>query len=227
MNSTHEKPAKIINKCVRIQADDIFLLGDLQVPEESQNLVLFACGGRTRNNPRNLHAARMLREKGMATLLCDLMTEDEEAEDEVSGKFRQDAALLARRLMGVTRWLKSQADTKKLELGYFGACAGGAAALIAAAKMKNKIRAVVSRGGRLDLAARHLPHVACPTLLIVGEDDTVGLELNREALPRLNCEKDLKIVPGATHLFGEPGAFETMGHLCADWFHSHFTKVHA
>lgn len=211
-----------ISKCVRISADEVYLLGDLQLPEESQAVVLFALDrGRSQNNPRNRHVARMMREKGLGTLLCDLLTEDEEAEDEVTGKYRYDAFFLARRLGAVTQWVTSQADTKGLRIGYYGACAGGAAALIAAARLRHKVGAIVSRGGRLDLAIRSVPRVTCPTLLIVGESDTVGIELNREALPHLGGEKELRVVPGASHLFGEPGKLESMALLSADWFRRH------
>jgi len=211
-----------ISKCVRISADEVFLLGDLQLPEESRAVVLFAhdCG-RSQNNPRNRHVARMMREQGLGTLLCDLLTEDEEAEDEVTEKYRHDAVFLSKRLHAVTQWVTSEPDTKDLRIGYYGACAGGAAVLIAAARMRHKVGAVVSRGGRLDLAAKSVSRVTCPTLLIVGENDTVGIELNREALPHLGCEKELRVVPGASHLFGEPGKLETMARLSADWLRRH------
>ena len=219
MNSTQPKP---VDKCVRVHADRVFLLGDLQIPAESHALIIFAYGsGRSRNNPRNLHIARVIREKGLATLLCDLMTEEEEIEDEATEKYRHDAAFLAKRLIAVTKWAMSETDTKGLRIGYFGGGAGGAAALIAAATLQHKIEAVVSRGGRMDLASKSLPRVKCPTLLIVGEDDTVGTELNREALPRLTCRKELKVVPGASHLFGEPGKLEAMSRLSAEWFSRH------
>lgn len=211
-----------ISKCVRICADEVFLLGDLQLPEESRAVVLFAhdCG-RSQNNPRNRHVARMMREQGLGTLLCDLLTEDEEAEDEVTEKYRHDAVFLAKRLHAVTQWVTSEPDTKDLRIGYYGACAGGAAVLIAAARMRHKVGAVVSRGGRLDLAVKSVSRVTCPTLLIVGENDTVGIELNREALPHMGCEKELRVVPGASHLFGEPGKLETMARLSADWLCRH------
>ena len=222
MNSIHNRPLNGINKCVRIQADDVFLLADLQVPEESQAIILFAfVGGRTRNNPRSQHTARVLRNRGIGTLLCDLMTEDEEAEDEATEKYRHDANLLAKRLVAVTKWAHHEPDTRELRIGYFGACAGGAAALIAAAKLHDKVGAVVSRGGRMDLATKSLHQVKCPTLLVVGENDTLGIELNREAMQLLRCEKQLKVVAGASHLFGEPGKLEEMSELSGEWFKTH------
>ncbi len=218
----HPGPVKGINKCIRIPAGDVFLLGDLQIPEEAIGLVLFAHGSaRSRNNPRNRHTARSLRSCGVGTLMCDLLTEEEEIEDEATEKYRHDANLLAKRLMEVTRWVAAEPDIKDFPMGYFGACAGGAAALIAAAKAKSKVAAVVARGGRMDLAVKVLPRVKCPTLLIVGGNDTVGLELNREALPRLTCPKQMVEVKGASHLFGEPGKLEEMAELSAGWFHKH------
>jgi dienelactone hydrolase len=211
-----------ISKCVRISADDVFLLGDLQLPEESSAVIVFAhdCG-RSQNNPRNRHVARLIREKGLGTLMCDLLTEDEEAEDEVNETYRHNADFLAKRLSAVTQWVIDAPDTQNLRIGYFGICAGGAAVLIAAAELADKVGAVVSRGGRLDLATQSVPHVTCPTLLIVGEHDTVGIELNREALPNLDCKKELHVVAGASHLFGEPGKLETMAQLSAEWFNRH------
>lgn len=224
MNSIQNRPVRAINQCVRIHAEDAFLLGDLQIPERATSLVIFSCcSGRSRNNPRNLHAARLIREKGIGTFICDLLNEEEELEDEATEAYRHDAEFLARRLMAVTKWVASAPDTRDLHLGYLGACAGGAAALIAAARMHEKIGAIVTRGARTDLASKALPRVKCPTLLVVGEDDTVGLELNREALPHLECLKELKVVPGASHLFGEPHKLEEMAMLGADWFLCHLT----
>jgi len=215
-----------ISKCVRISADAVFLMGDLQLPEESCSVVLFAYNcGRSQNNPRNRHVARTLRENGIGTLLCDLLTEEEETEDEVSEKYRHDAAFLARRLDAVTKWVTSQPDTKSLRIGYFGACSGGAAVMLSAAKLGRKMGAIVTRGARLDLAAKVLPRVTCPTLLIVGGNDTVGIELNREALPHLGGKKELHVVEGASHLFAEPGTLETMANLSADWFCRHLADV--
>jgi len=211
-----------ISKCVRISADGVFLLGDLQLPEESGAVVLFAYNcGRSQNNPRNRHVARTLRENGIGTMLCDLLTEEEEAEDEVSEKYRHDAAFLTRRLDAVTKWVTKEPDTKSLRIGYFGACSGGAAVMLSAARLGHKVGAIVTRGARLDLAAKALPRVTCPTLLIVGENDTVGIELNREALPHFGGTKELHVVDGASHLFAEPGTLEAMAHLSAEWFCRH------
>jgi len=215
-----------ISKCVRICADDVFLMGDLQLPEESSAVVLFAYNcGRSQNNPRNRHVARTLRENGIGTLLCDLLTEEEETEDEVSERFRHDAVFLARRLDAVTQWASREPDTKSLRLGYFGACSGGAAVMLSAAKLGRKVGAIVTRGARLDLAAKALSRVTCPTLLIVGGNDTVGMELNREAIPHLGGKKELHVVEGATHLFAEPGTLEIMANLSADWFCRHLADV--
>jgi putative phosphoribosyl transferase len=219
MKTTYTPPEQEISKCVRIPADNVHLLGDLQVPEMATSLVIFAFDyGRCANHPRPRHIARVLRDHGLGTLLCDLLTEDEEAEDEVTEKYRHDADFLSRRLIAVTKWATSNPDTKKLRLTYFGASAGGAAALIAAAKLPKKVCAVVTRGCRADLAKKSLPHVLCPTLLIVGEDDTVDVELNREGLALLGGRKELQVIPGASHLFGEPGKLEIMSQMSAEWF---------
>lgn len=221
MNSTHYEPIRAINKCVWIHAEGVNLLGDLQIPAESTAIVIFAYGGgRCRNNPRSLHTARVIRENGIGTLLCDLLTEEEEADDQATEHFRHDAELLAKRLIAVTKWAASEPDTKDLRIAYYGACAGGAAAMIAAAGMRGSVSAVVSRSGRMDLATPYLSHVTCPTLLIVGENDTVGIELNREALPLLSGQKQMEVIPGASNLFGEPGKLEEMAHLSGDWFRS-------
>jgi dienelactone hydrolase len=217
---------KGINKCVRIRVGDLYLLGDLQIPEEAVALVIFAYGsGRSRNNPRNRHTAQIFRMHGIGTLICELLSEDEEIEDEATEKFRHDAGLLAKRLVEVTRWAASQSEIKQLPVGYFGVCAGGAAAVIAAGRASSKVGAVVSRGGRMDLAVKSLSHVKCPILLIVGEKDTVGMELNREARARLGCPKQLVEVAGASHLFGEPGKLEEMAELSAEWFRKHLGEL--
>lgn len=225
MKTIDQHQLEPINQYVRVPSDDVFLMADLQVPEESNTLVIFAYDcGRSRNHPRALHVARVMRSRGLGTLLCDLLTEEEEAEDEVAHIHNHDAALLAKRLIAVTKWAVKNPGTKHLRMTYFGVSAGGGAALIAAAKMHKNVSAVVSRGGRLDLAAKSLPHVICPTLLIVGADDTVGLELNREALVNLAGRKEIKVIPGASHLFGEPGKLEVMAQLSADWIHDHHAE---
>lgn len=214
-----------IHKCVRVPAGGVFLLGEMHIPEECGSLVIFAFGGgRSRNNPRARHTAQVMRLHGIGTLLCELLTEEEEIEDEATEKYRHDADLLAGRLLELTQWASKEPDTRNLKLGYFGACAGGAAALIAAVRMDGKARAVVSRGGRMDLATHWLPQVTCPTLLIVGENDPLGLERNRSALGRLCCEKQLVTVPGASCLFGEPGKLDEMAELSARWFHEHLLR---
>jgi dienelactone hydrolase len=222
MNLTPPQTVEQISKYVSIPADEVTLLADLQVPEDAHGLILFVYGfGRCRNHPRTRLVARVMRESGLGTLLCDLLTEEEDAEDEVSGIYRRDASFLAKRLLAVTRWAVAYPDTKDIPIGYFGASTGGGAAMIAAVKMHAKVAAVVSRGGRLDLAVKALPHVKCPVLLIVGEYDTVGVELSRQALPRLTGEKELRLVPGASQLFGEPGKLEIMAELSAAWFRCH------
>jgi dienelactone hydrolase len=192
------------------------LPGDLSLPEATQGLVVFAHGsGSSRLSPRNVEVARVLQEAGLATLLFDLLT-DAEA---LSRASVFDIPLLAHRLGLATRWLRDQPETEALPLGYFGASTGAAAALMAAADTLHDIRAVVSRGGRPDLAEPRLQLVHAPTLLIVGGADEVVLELNRAALADLVwCEHELAVVPGATHLFEEPGALEQVAKLATDWF---------
>lgn len=211
-----------VNKYVRVPADNEFLLADLQVPYNSTSLVILAFDfGGSRNHPRARHIARVIRSYGLATLLCDLVTEDEEVEDEVTKRYSNNVSHLSKRLIAVTKWAMTHPDTKRLRMSYFGASTGGGAALIAAAKLGNRISAVVSRGGRLDLAASSLSHVACPALLIAGENDISGVKFAREAMERLRCEKELQIVPGASHLFGEPGKLESMAQLSATWLRRH------
>ncbi|OGO31055.1 MAG: hydrolase [Chloroflexi bacterium RBG_16_56_11] len=204
---------------VRIKSGDVFLHGNLLMPERAVALVAFAHGsGSSRHSPRNQYVARVLRDAGLATLLFDLLTLDEEAEDLITGKHRFDISLLARRLTGATDWLMSFEASRHLRLGYFGASTGAAAALVAAAERPDVIGAVVSRGGRPDLAGPVLDRVKAPTLLIVGGEDHVVIDMNRRALAQLGVEKQLVIVPGATHLFEEPGALEQAAGLARDWF---------
>jgi len=226
MNHIQEKPVREINQYVRIPAGDVHLLADLHVPEESHSLVILASDGRCRNNPRSRHAARIFRENGIGTLVCDLLTDDEACEDEVHEEHQHDAALLAERLVSVTHWLTSNPDTEDLSIAYFGSCAGGAAAMIAAARLGDIVSAVITRGGRLDLATEALPQVACPALLLVGEDDPVGMELNLAAIPHLNCRKELKTIPGASHLFGEPGKLDEVVGMSAEWLRKHLASCH-
>jgi dienelactone hydrolase len=225
MNAILQLPTGELNQGVRIAADGVYLMGDLQVPEEAPALVLFAHNGRCRNHPRNRHIARVIRDAGLGTLLCDLLTEEEMGEDDETAKYRDDAALLAKRLIAVTQWVTEEPVAKDLPIGYFGASAGGAAALIAAANMGPKVGAVVARGGCLDLATQVMPKVLCPTLLIVGENDSDGIELTRKALPHLKGKKELQVVPGASHLFDEPGTMASMADLSADWLHRHLRNL--
>jgi putative phosphoribosyl transferase len=209
---------------VRLNADGVILHGNLLVPERARGLVAFAHGsGSSRHSPRNRYVASALRDAGLATLLFDLLTLDEEAEDLISGRQRFDIGLLARRLVGVTDWLQTNQPTRRLKLGYFGASTGAAAALVAAAERAEEVGAVVSRGGRPDLAAPVLDRVKAPTLLIVGGNDYPVIDMNRQALARLRTEKKLVIVPGATHLFEEPGTLEQVAKLAGDWFVKHLT----
>ncbi len=225
MNANIHQLAGELNQGVRIAADDVFLLGDLQVPEEAPALVLFAHNGRCRNHPRNRHVAQVIREMGLGTLLCDLLTEDEMGEDDETAKYRDDATMLARRLIAVTHWVRQEPVAKELPIGYFGASAGGAAALIAAAKMGQQVSAVVARGGCLDLATKSASQVKCPTLLIVGENDSAGLELTHQVLPHLKGTKELQVVPGASRLFDEPGTLAQMANLSAVWLQRHLGNL--
>ena len=204
---------------VRIEADGAYLHGNLIIPEAATGLVVFAHGsGSSRHSSRNRYVARVLHDAGLATLLFDLLTLDEEAEDLISGRRRFDIALLARRLIGATDWLQADEKVRRLKLGYFGASTGAAAALAAAAAKPEIVGAVVSRGGRPDLALPFLDRVKAPTLLIVGGRDSPVIQMNQEALAKLRTEKKLVIVPGATHLFEEPGTLEKVAALARDWF---------
>ena len=207
---------------VQITTDGASLHGNLLIPGPAKGLVAFAHGsGSSRHSPRNQYVARVLRDAGLATLLFDLLTLDEEAEDLITRKQRFDIGLLARRLVGATDWLQSNERTCLLKLGYFGASTGAAAALVAAAEKANVVGAVVSRGGRPDLAGPVLDRVKAPTLLIVGGNDFPVIDMNREALAGLRVEKELVIIPGATHLFEEPGTLEQVAGLASDWFVKH------
>jgi dienelactone hydrolase len=208
---------------VSVPADGVSLAGDLIIPAAARGLVLFAHGtGSSRHSPRNRFVAAELRKAGLATLLIDLLTEAEERVDERSaGSLRFDVGLLARRLRAASSWLLASPATADLPLGYFGASTGAAAALVAAAGPSGPVGAIVSRGGRPDLAGPALGSVRAPTLLIVGGSDDVVIPLNQRALEALQCEKRLEIVPGATHLFEETGALERVAELAAGWFREH------
>lgn len=203
-----------------ISIEDVLLQGTLSLPKEAKGLVLFAHGsGSSRFSPRNRFVAQTLHDKGIATLLLDLLTEEEEAIDAQTGHLRFNILLLAARLISVTEWLSQQEEAMGLGIGYFGASTGAAAALVAAAADEaGRVKAVVSRGGRPDLSGQALQKVTAPTLLIVGGDDTEVLEMNRKAYALLSCKKRLEIVPGATHLFEEPGTLEEVARLAGLWF---------
>jgi len=203
---------------VAIDADDVTLEGSLAIPDGSCGIVLFAHGsGSSRTSPRNAFVADVLNRAGISTLLFDLLTEEEDA----VRRSRFDITLLTRRLAAATRWTCDDARTKGMAIGYFGASTGAAAALRTAADLGPLIRAIVSRGGRPDLAEDGLERVLSPTLLIVGGDDPEVIELNRVAYDRLTCVKEMSIVPDATHLFEEPGTLEEVARLAADWFGRH------
>jgi pimeloyl-ACP methyl ester carboxylesterase len=190
-------------------------------------VVLFAHGsGSSRHSPRNQYIARVLHKSGLGTLLIDLLTADEESIDQYTRHLRFDIELLALRLIGTTDWLRQHPLTHELAIGYFGASTGAGAALLAAADRPDVVRAVVSRGGRPDLAGPALMRVHAPTLLIVGGADAPVIDLNERAMDLLECEKELRIVPGATHLFEEPGALEEVAQLAADWFARHLAPAH-
>ena len=207
------------DQAVNIRSGTVKLEGELKVPHGATGVVLFAHGsGSSRRSLRNQFVARVIREAGVGTLLFDLLTKDEEAIDAFTGELRFNIEFLARRLVDATNWIRSQPTTQHLRIGYFGASTGAAAALIGAVELSNIVAAVVSRGGRPDLARNALAKVKAPTLLIVGGDDDVVIELNENALAKLKCEKELKIVPGATHLFEEPGTLEQVAQLASEWF---------
>jgi putative phosphoribosyl transferase len=207
-------------RLVLVAAGRVTLEGNLNLPEGARGIVLFAHGsGSSRFSPRNRYVAQMLRQARLGTLLVDLLTSEEEAID-----LRFDIGLLAERLMGVADWLLEHPARQQLAIGYFGASTGAAAALVATAGRSEVVGAIVSRGGRPDLAGPLLPDVRAPTLLIVGGNDVQVIELSRAALAQLRCEKQLVIVLGATHLFGEPGALDEVARLARDWFERHLAR---
>jgi putative phosphoribosyl transferase len=207
---------------VHIPAGRATLDGNLTIVDGATALVLFAHGsGSSRHSPRNQFVARTLNKAGLATLLFDLLTPDEELIDVRTAELRFNIGLLAERLVHATRWARQEQQTCHLRIGYFGSSTGGGAALVAAAALPQDVGAVVSRGGRPDLAGEALPKVQAPTLLIVGGNDDIVIELNEQARDQMRCEVKLKIVPGATHLFEEPGALEKVAKLASDWFLLH------
>jgi len=207
---------------ISVGAGRVTLSGTLGLPRDTRMIVVFAHGsGSSRHSPRNRYVARTLQRQGIGTLLFDLLTTDEEAIDEATAELRFNIPFLANRLCAVTLWLIHQPDVRHLKLGYFGASTGAAAALVAAAQLSDAIGAVVSRGGRPDLAGDALTLVKCPTLLIVGGNDRPVIQMNQDALSWLKCEKRLILVPGATHLFEEPDALEQVARLATQWFKTH------
>ena len=215
---THARTTRPVAVTVGGQA----IAGDLAVPERAAGLVVFAHGsGSSRFSPRNRYVADVLDARGLATLLIDLLTEAEERVDDRTGRLRFDIDLLANRLLSIEQWRASIPELRALPMGLFGASTGGGAALVAAATRPSAFRAIVSRGGRPDLAGPALVQVAAPTLLIVGGADGPVIEMNREAMRKMHCEVKLEIVPGATHLFEEPGALERVAQLAAGWFETH------
>jgi putative phosphoribosyl transferase len=204
---------------VHVIAGAVSLEGNLSIPDSAQGIILFAHGsGSSRHSPRNRYVAQALQQAGFATLLFDLLTPKEETVDLQTRHLRFNINLLAERLVGATDWLAARPDTQSLRMGYFGASTGAAAALVAATQRPHAVRAIVSRGGRPDLAGSALAEVQAPTLLIVGGNDPLVLDLNRQALAKLRVAKKLEIVPGATHLFEEPGALEQVASLAQEWF---------
>jgi putative phosphoribosyl transferase len=222
MNPTITSHKEKIASSVTISAGEVELHGELDLPPDAPGVVVFAHGsGSSRHSPRNRFVARVIRGAGIGTLLLDLLTPHEEHMDDITGALRFDIQLLAQRLVEVAQWLRSYPYTEGLKIGMFGASTGGGAALVAAAELGAQIAAVVSRGGRPDLAGSALPLVSAPTLLIVGGWDQQVVALNEQAYAKLRCKKDLRIVSGATHLFEEPGKLEQVAQLSAAWFGQH------
>jgi dienelactone hydrolase len=214
------------DRIVAVRTGDVTLEGGLAVPADALGVVLFAHGsGSSRHSPRNLYVADELQAGGLGTLLLDLLTPSEESVDLATKELRFDIGLLADRLVGAIRWLSSEQTTLDLPLGLFGASTGAAGALVAAARMADRVGAVVSRGGRPDLAGADLPSVRAPTLLIVGGNDGVVIDLNKRAMAQMTAPVQLEIVPRATHLFEEPGTLEEVARLARDWFVRHLRRA--
>lgn len=213
-------------RCISIPSGSLRLFADVCIPERAAGIVLFAhAGGSSRLRPGDRYVAAGLHAGGLATILLDLLTPEEERIGQVSRQLRLDIPLLAKRLVAATDWVEKQPHTPKLRIGYFGASTGAAAALVAAAERPETVAAVVSRGGRPDLALQRLAQVRAPTLLIVGGLDTAVIEPNRRALASIEAKKQLVIVPGATHLFEEPGTLDRVTELARDWFVANFAEV--
>jgi putative phosphoribosyl transferase len=210
---------------VKVDTGKVTLEGDLCIPADATGVVIFVHGsGSSRNSPRNRYVGQILRQVGLATLLFDLLTSDEELVDIRTGRYRFDIRLLANRLIGATAWVKQNPETRNLNVGYFGASTGAAAALLSAAEHPGDVAAVVSRGGRPDLARSALPYVKAPTLLIVGGRDLPVIAMNRNASNELRTEKKLVVIPNATHLFEEPGTLEEVARLASNWFVNYLTR---
>ena len=215
----------VATEAVRIKVGPVSVDGDLHVPEQAAGLVVFAHGsGSSRFSRRNRAVAKVLEHAGFGTLLLDLLTPDEEAEDELTAVHRFNIPLLGARVVAAVDWAQARDDLRRLPMAFFGASTGAAAALIAAADRPAVTRAVISRGGRPDLADDALPRVKAPTLLIVGGSDTPVIEMNRDAIRRMHAPVQLEIVPGATHLFEEPGALEQVARLAAEWCRTHLKR---
>jgi putative phosphoribosyl transferase len=222
MNDNPSSPSDISS--IKISAGEAVLEGNLEIPDPAKGVVVFAYGsGSSRLSPRNRTVARSLRKAGLGTLLFDLLTFEEERADLRDGHLRFNIPFLSERLIAVTEWLSNTSQAQSLSLGYFGASTGAAAALLAASLKPDLIRAIVSRGGRPDLAGAALPKVKAPTLLIVGGDDLPVIGMNQKAMERLKTEKEMMIVPGASHLFEEPGTLEEVARLAARWFTKYLT----
>jgi putative phosphoribosyl transferase len=219
------RTATIDQREVEVRAGNVLLSGTLSTPDAPGGLILFAHGsGSSRHSPRNQYVARMLQQRGFATLLMDLLTMEEEILDQRTAGLRFDVALLASRLTGATEWLSTSEHVVDLDVGLFGASTGAAAALMAAAERPDRISAVVSRGGRPDLAGEALPLVRSPTLLLVGSRDEPVLGMNREAMARMTAPVELEVVEGASHLFEEPGTLDRVAGLASDWFGKHLSE---
>jgi dienelactone hydrolase len=213
------------HQAVEVRAGDAVVGADLRLPEDARAVIVFAHGsGSSRHSPRNHQVARRLEGRGFGTMLVDLLTRDEEAIDARAGRLRFDIPLLAGRLVAAVAWLDDRAS-RTAAVGYFGASTGAAAALVASAQQGDRIGAIVSRGGRPDLAADALPAVLAPTLVIVGSLDETVVLLNQQAYDSMLCERRMVVVPGATHLFEEPGALDQVADLAADWFDRHLAPA--
>jgi len=221
-----EKTSTPRQTSVHVPIGTHWLQGDLGIPERPHGIVLFAHGsGSSRRSPRNQLVARALERRGLATLLIDLLTSQEESVDEITAQYRFDLPMLASRLVDIVKWLRQNPATRTLPIGLFGASTGGGAALMAAAARPDDIVTVVSRGGRPDLAGQALRHVLAPTLLIVGSRDTAVIQMNRDAMDQMGPDVVLELVPGASHLFEEPGTLDRVAVLAGDWFVRHLAPL--